>query len=286
MQLSGTSFAAPVVAGAAAQMLAQHPSWTPDQVKGVLMVTTRQLMNAAPLRLGAASTGSDRSTLRSAGPPNPNRGSRPFLKTDLIDGPTSTRPAGQRGQGRRLVELDLLERRNLDLATSTPRLWARRLLEHASPGRRLLGQRLLERHLLERRLLDDATSNEDAAEGDANATGGYIPRSPRRPSWQVLRPGAPAGHDSARHSARDADDGRGWRRFAAEDEARVEGPDNRPLTRLSDLRAVILGDLTDVLRGSACTWCLLRHLHRRTSDEQPRPRGDAEIGDGASTCRL
>jgi subtilisin family serine protease len=34
IQLSGTSFAAPVVAGAAAQILSAHPTWTPDQVKG------------------------------------------------------------------------------------------------------------------------------------------------------------------------------------------------------------------------------------------------------------
>ena len=40
MQLSGTSFAAPVVAAAAATLMAQHPSWTPDQVKGALMVTS------------------------------------------------------------------------------------------------------------------------------------------------------------------------------------------------------------------------------------------------------
>ena len=38
MELSGTSFAAPIVAGAAADMLALHPDWTPDQVKGALMV--------------------------------------------------------------------------------------------------------------------------------------------------------------------------------------------------------------------------------------------------------
>ena len=31
MRLSGTSFASPVVAGAAAHVLARHPNWTPDR---------------------------------------------------------------------------------------------------------------------------------------------------------------------------------------------------------------------------------------------------------------
>ncbi|MBV8395294.1 MAG: S8 family serine peptidase, partial [Actinobacteria bacterium] len=39
IQLSGTSFAAPIVSGAAANILAANPGWTPDQVKGALMLT-------------------------------------------------------------------------------------------------------------------------------------------------------------------------------------------------------------------------------------------------------
>ncbi len=42
MSLSGTSFAAPVVAGSAAQVIARHPYWMPGQVKGALMVTLGQ----------------------------------------------------------------------------------------------------------------------------------------------------------------------------------------------------------------------------------------------------
>lgn len=47
MWMSGTSFSTPVVAGAAAQILARHPDWTPDQVKGALMLTANYLPNAA-----------------------------------------------------------------------------------------------------------------------------------------------------------------------------------------------------------------------------------------------
>jgi subtilisin family serine protease len=55
MWMSGTSFAAPVVSGAAAQLLARHPNWTPDEVKGALMVTARVLRQApkqTPVHLG------------------------------------------------------------------------------------------------------------------------------------------------------------------------------------------------------------------------------------------
>src|SRR5919202_160378 len=52
IQLSGTSFAAPVVAGAAAYLLAVHPTWTLDQVKGALMLTARPTPSAALMSEG------------------------------------------------------------------------------------------------------------------------------------------------------------------------------------------------------------------------------------------
>jgi serine protease AprX len=71
MRLSGTSFAAPIVAGAAAQILARRPDWTPDQVKGALMATARQVGDAAPGQAGVGEINADRAaSMRSA--PNPN----------------------------------------------------------------------------------------------------------------------------------------------------------------------------------------------------------------------
>jgi serine protease AprX len=42
-QVSGTSLAAPIVAGVAADLIADHPDWTPDMVKGALVNTATQL---------------------------------------------------------------------------------------------------------------------------------------------------------------------------------------------------------------------------------------------------
>jgi serine protease AprX len=46
-QVSGTSLAAPIVAGVAADLIADHPGWTPDMVKGALVHTATQVSDGA-----------------------------------------------------------------------------------------------------------------------------------------------------------------------------------------------------------------------------------------------
>jgi serine protease AprX len=81
IQLSGTSFAAPIVAGAAAQILATHPTWTPDQVKGAIMVAAKPVPSAAPLSVGVGVVDIAKSVALSSAP-NPNAALRPFVKPD------------------------------------------------------------------------------------------------------------------------------------------------------------------------------------------------------------
>lgn len=78
MELSGTSFAAPIVAGAAAQLLAVHPDWTADQVKGALMLTAKPTRSAAPLSLGVGIVDVSKA-LDVTDPPNPNAALNQFL---------------------------------------------------------------------------------------------------------------------------------------------------------------------------------------------------------------
>ncbi len=85
IQLSGTSFAAPVIAGAAAQIIANNPTYTPDQVKGLLMVSAKPVPEAT---LGSVGVGeiqmSKAAVLRSA--PNPNQALNRYLANDLVNG--------------------------------------------------------------------------------------------------------------------------------------------------------------------------------------------------------
>jgi len=81
MWMSGTSFSAPVAAGAAAQILARHPGFTPDQVKGALMASAR--------RLSSAGTGIGELDVAAAAainsPPNPNEGFYAFITDGTFD---------------------------------------------------------------------------------------------------------------------------------------------------------------------------------------------------------
>jgi len=84
MMLSGTSFAAPIVSAAAAEIIAQHPTWTPDQVKGALMVTATPEPKAAPGSLGVGDVNIASARVYAkphATPPNPNAGLEQFLLT-------------------------------------------------------------------------------------------------------------------------------------------------------------------------------------------------------------
>jgi serine protease AprX len=85
MRMSGTSFAAPVIAGTAAAMLGLHPAWTPDQVKGVLMLKARAVYGS--VSVSSAATGVGLVAATDAGwyvgaLPNPNAGLNRFVVPD------------------------------------------------------------------------------------------------------------------------------------------------------------------------------------------------------------
>jgi serine protease AprX len=81
MQLSGTSFAAPVVAGTAAEILARHPSLTPDQVKGALILAARPFPSTVG-RAGGVGDITAATAVRYDTPPNPNKALEQFYATD------------------------------------------------------------------------------------------------------------------------------------------------------------------------------------------------------------
>ena len=86
MQLSGTSFAAPFVAATAATLRAQNPAWTPDQVKGALMLSAQRepIANRA---VGVGDVNISAARAVTAAPPNPNGALDHYLTTGA-DGAT------------------------------------------------------------------------------------------------------------------------------------------------------------------------------------------------------
>ena len=82
LQLSGTSFAAPIVSGAAAALIGAHPTWTPDRVKGALMLGASALPSAAQWSGGVGELNLKTSLNLKTDPPNPNAALDAFLITD------------------------------------------------------------------------------------------------------------------------------------------------------------------------------------------------------------
>ena len=80
IQLSGTSFSAPVVSGTVADMLARNPNWSPDQVKGALMRTARAVRGSTSAAAGLGEITATRAVLTSV-TPNPNAGLERFVSS-------------------------------------------------------------------------------------------------------------------------------------------------------------------------------------------------------------
>ena len=85
LKLSGTSFASPVVAGMAALILAKNPDFTPDQVKGALMQTSRYIPEEPRLKQGRGEVNAVRA-VGMINPPNPNLALNRFVVSDPAGG--------------------------------------------------------------------------------------------------------------------------------------------------------------------------------------------------------
>jgi hypothetical protein len=88
IELSGTSFSAPVISGIAAQILARNPSMTPDQVKGALMRRARNVPQAENRSCGVGQVNAVRAVYNATQTSNPNRALDQFLVTDPSTGLT------------------------------------------------------------------------------------------------------------------------------------------------------------------------------------------------------
>ena len=102
MRLSGTSFASPVVAGAAAQILARHPNWTPDRSRARSWSRHGTCRRRPPGSAGVGEVNAYRAPMLTRAP-NPNAALNRYSSADPAGGST---PVLRRGQldGRGQVE--------------------------------------------------------------------------------------------------------------------------------------------------------------------------------------
>jgi serine protease AprX len=87
MRLSGTSLSTPIVSGIAADIVALHPRFTPDQVKGALMRGARPVWRATSFSAGVGEPYAPLAAMYLS-PPNPNRALDAFLVPGENDVPT------------------------------------------------------------------------------------------------------------------------------------------------------------------------------------------------------
>jgi hypothetical protein len=172
MQLSGTSFAAPVVAGTAAQIISRHPEFTPDQVKGALMVSARPMPEAVGHSAGVGEiTASKAVNLKT--PPNPNQGLDTFV-TPVIGGGFAFDSASWLDAARLSASWDSaswLDASWLDASWLTASWLTASWLTASWDSASWLDASWLTASWLDASWLD--ASWEDAAEGDALPTGPY-----------------------------------------------------------------------------------------------------------------
>jgi serine protease AprX len=86
MWMSGTSFSAPIVAGSAAQIIARHPDWGPNEVKGALMLTAYYLPNTDWQSAGVGEVDAAAAASLDFTPPNPNENLVGFVAPDAVTG--------------------------------------------------------------------------------------------------------------------------------------------------------------------------------------------------------
>ena len=79
IELSGTSFSAPVISGIVAQILARNPGLTPDQVKGAVMRRARAVPRAEANSCGVGQVNAVRAVYNTTETSNPNAGLNRFL---------------------------------------------------------------------------------------------------------------------------------------------------------------------------------------------------------------
>jgi serine protease AprX len=86
IELSGTSFSAPVISGIAAQIIARNPSITPDQVKGAILRRARDVPRAEKGSCGVGQVNAVRAVINTTLNSNPNAAMNQFLKVDPATG--------------------------------------------------------------------------------------------------------------------------------------------------------------------------------------------------------